>query len=322
MAVLWMKGRGVGVGGGGGVGEIGTRERSGPAPKRPLDSFRRPRGLYGLPGERLPQGLHLPPNNQPSPDAKLYHRDGFLHFWAPYDSPYNLNPFARFVHNDAGLAALGAYSFSIDDFYGNFAGPGSTLIIDVGGTTHLPNKDAFNPYEQYFASWGMGWNQATVCGRDVTIPDKTVGQSFPISFWRDGVKSQPPICEVALYADANRTKFVKFHVEECSYSVTDTYSGQPHTVRGLCGKEFGPIFAARPGNTTPTPNDRYCSSPALSHSTQALIDAGACHANLSPAGGTLLYAGVTECNDPQDDTCGRPLMTLNIPPCPAGQCDP
>ena len=46
--------------------------------------------------------------------------DKFILFWAPYDSPFNLFPYARLVHNPVdGVDAPGAYSFSIDDKFGN-----------------------------------------------------------------------------------------------------------------------------------------------------------------------------------------------------------
>jgi hypothetical protein len=142
-------------------------------------------------------------------DAVLWHRDKFLHFWAPYASPYNLNPFARFVHaNDPvtaeGLDAPGAYSFSIDDFYGNYGGPGSTLIINVGGTSALINKAPYDPYTQYFVGVAPGWHSAQVCGRDISLPDPAsgLGTNVPFSFWAADGSGRQPSCEIVLFADA------------------------------------------------------------------------------------------------------------------------
>ena len=87
-------------------------------------------------------------------------------FWPPYDSPYNLNPYARVIHDKDGLDAPGAYSFSIDDFYGNFGGPGSNLLIVVGNSNYplpnkkLPNPEPYDPYTQYHVAVGAGWRHA------------------------------------------------------------------------------------------------------------------------------------------------------------------
>src|SRR5262249_19063926 len=159
------------------------------------------------------------------PNAKLYHRDGFLHFWAPYVSQnpagaeiYNLNPFTHFVHDASGIDARGAYSFSIDDFYGNFGGFASTLIINVGGTTALPDKEPFDPYKRYNVAWGNGWHHLDICGRRLDVPNPLLGLSTAFSFWRNGSQLNPKECIITLYATPEEmgpsAKFVKYKVSE------------------------------------------------------------------------------------------------------------
>lgn len=281
-------------------------------------------GCPSLEGAKCPIDICVFPST-PIDGAKVYHYDKFLHFWPRYDSVYNLNPYARFVHDTGrgqytgsgklGLAAPGAYSFSIDDFYGNFGGPGSGLIINVGGTQFLPNKSAYDPFTQYFVGWQF-WDHADVCGRRVSFKDKTLGRNYPISFWNNGTKTKS--CEITLYADAGGTKFVKFLITEMGrdpddpndhspeYLVTDSYTGKQWSVLGLGG-----VFAAR--DLTPAPNDEYC----VKNSTKELVDAGKCTANLSAHGDRLAYVGVfvdsNRCHSGTDYTCGRPLMNLNVP---------
>ena len=247
-----------------------------------------------------------------SPNATLWHRDKFLHFWAPYESPYNLNPFARFVHKDVpdtheGLAAPGAYSFSIDDFYGNYGGPGTTLIINVGGTSGLVNRSPFDPYTQYFVGVPAGWHSAEVCGRQISLPDPSTGlaANVPFSFWKADGSGKQASCEITVYADATKQEYVKFKLDEVSYTVRDTYTGQDHPeTLGLSG-----VYAVRQGQLLNPPDNPYC----CQNSTKNLAGRGKCQANLSPGFLNLAYVAVTECSDPNSATCGRPLMTLNVP---------
>jgi len=269
-----------------------------------------------LDGSKCPPNVCVIPST-PAPDAKVWHYDKFLHFWPKYGSVYNLNPFTRFVHNvEEGLAAPGAYSFSIDDFYGNFGGPGTEMLIDVGGTSFLPNKNAYDPFTQFFAGWQF-WDHGTVCGRPVSFKNKALGYNYPISFWNDSGKAKT--CEVVLYTDASEKDYVKYQVREVGrnpddpndqsapYLITDTYTGKQESVLGLAG-----VWAAR-ADGVPTPNDAYC----MQHSTQAVKDAGKCTGNLSAHGDRLNYVGVNidpvACPSGLDATCGKPLMNLNIP---------
>jgi hypothetical protein len=255
-----------------------------------------------------------------SSNATLWHRDKFLHFWAPYDSEYNLNPFARFVHKDdpaknEGIDAPGAYSFSIDDFYGNYAGPGTTLVINVGGTSGLVNRDPFDPYTQYFVGIGPGWHSANVCGRDIDLPDPATGlaKNVPFSFWKEDKTGKQPSCEITIYADAAKQEFIKFKVDELNFPVRDTYlkpDQQEHSVFGLGG-----VFAVRQGQLLNADDNAYC----CEHSSAGVKGRGKCRANLSPGFLNLAYVGVTECADPHNFTCGRPLMTLNVPALAGGE---
>jgi hypothetical protein len=157
--------------------------------------------------------------------------DKFILFWASYESPFNLFPYARLVHNPVdGVNAPGAYSFSIDDKFGNFGGLGSGILVEVGGNTHLLNQDPYDLWEQFRVSFGKGWNHATVCGRPYTIP-MSLGFADPISFWMNGQPQTP--CNIALYKDAAETQFAKFVVGEASNTVTDTFTGQTQTVTQL-----------------------------------------------------------------------------------------
>ncbi|HZR79829.1 MAG TPA: hypothetical protein VFD92_01945 [Candidatus Binatia bacterium] len=166
-------------------------------------------------------------------DQLGYQFDKFILFWAPYNSPFNLNPYTRLVHNkDDGLDAPGAYSFSIDDRFGNFQNRGSGFIVDVGGSSVLANKEPFDFYQQYRAVWGPGWHHVKVCGSLVTIPNTTIGGNAPISFWQDGVKKQ--YCRMSFYKTAsNTTDFITLKVEEVPKMVTDTYTGEMHQIKEL-----------------------------------------------------------------------------------------
>src|SRR5262245_33368261 len=269
-----------------------------------------------LDASECPPDLCVLPNS-PYGDAKIWHYDKFLHGWAAYESVYNLNPFVRFVHHPSGLAAPGTYAFSIDDLYGNFGGPGTGLIVNVGGTSFLPNRNAYDPFTQYFVGWQF-WDHAVVCGRRVSFKDKTVGYNYPISFWNDGKKVKS--CEVALYGDAAETRYVKFLVHEVGrdrddpaldqsplYTITNAHTAVQHDVRGLSG-----VFATR-GDRAPIPDDPYCAR----SSTADMVESGKCKASLSAHGDRIAYVGVNEdprrCPSGADATCGRPLMNLNVP---------
>jgi hypothetical protein len=211
---------------------------------------------------------------------KQYQDDKFVLYWAPYGSVFNLNPFARFVHYE--IDAPGAYSFSIDDRYGNFGGRGSGILINVGGSSLLDNKDPFDPYTQFRVGWGPGWHHAKVCGRSIDIPNQT-GSSVKFSFWKDGVKQ--PTCDIFLYADAAETSFVTFRLGEETRNVTDTYTGLQPQIRSLT-----------------LPDANYCAA----NSTMSLVTAGKCSGNLSfPTSGAEAYVAVSDAE--------KPRVTWNIP---------
>jgi len=240
-----------------------------------------------------------------SDTAKLYHYDKFLHFWSPYSSVYNVNPYARFVHSPDGLASPGAYSFSIDDFYGNFGGIGSTLIIQAGGYSQMPNQEPFDPYKQYFANMGTGWDHASVCGRSYRLPASSppnVGLSVPLSFWSNGNKLAQ--CEIRIYPTADESKYVTFVVKEVSFDAKDSYTGRTQTVQGLSG-----VYAPRGG---PSIEDPYC---ARESTAKDLVGKGLCFANLSAGSLNLAYVAVSDaaCTNGNDAMCGRPLVYINTP---------
>jgi hypothetical protein len=200
--------------------------------------------------------------------------DKFILFWAPYLSPFNLFPYSRLVHNPGdGVDAPGAYSFSIDDKFGNFGGRGSGILVEVGGNTHLLNQDPYDLWEQFRVSFGSGWDHATVCGRPYTIP-MNLGNAAPVSFWMNGQPQSP--CNIALYKDAAETQYAEFQVTEAPNTATDTYTGQTQTVTQLaydpssCNSNLSAVCAGShlvftavpqpvPGNNDPDPGEAWVS---------------------------------------------------------------
>ncbi len=191
-------------------------------------------------GGQLPESVQAilrgVPWNAPAKDKEpqllpLYQYDKWLLFWAPFDSPYNLNPFTRLIHNpDDGINAV-AYSFSIDDKYGNFRDEGIGLIINVGGNSLLPNKMMYDPYQQYFVTWAdKSWDHATVCGRALSLYQRP-GNSR-VSFWNNGLKQD--YCDVVMYNTASSDSHLNFRLtEEPLRQVVDAYTGLNQQVQGL-----------------------------------------------------------------------------------------
>ena len=186
------------------------------------------------------------------------------------------------------------------------------LIIDVGSdiqkSSVLPNKEPFDPFKQYHAGLGTGWDHAKVCGRDYRLPRSApanVGLSTPLSFWDNG--TQKAECEVRLYSTADESRYITFLLKELTYDVTDNYTAKSHAVQGLSG-----VYAVRFPTDSP-PDNAYC----MTTSTDAdLVSKGFCRANLSAGTLNLAYVGVSDsgCVGKSDDgTCGRPLVNLNVP---------
>jgi hypothetical protein len=90
----------------------------------------------------------------PQDGAPQYQFDPFLTFASPFASQFSLDPYTRLIHSPQDGVAAVAYSFSIDDKYGNFRDASSGFVVDAGGTTALLNKQPFDPYQQYTVSWG------------------------------------------------------------------------------------------------------------------------------------------------------------------------
>jgi hypothetical protein len=88
------------------------------------------------------------------PNNKQYQYDPFLTFAAPYNSQFNLNPYTRLIHSTTDGVGAVAYSFSIDDKYGNFRDASLGIVVDAGGTSALDNQKPYDPYQQYSLDWG------------------------------------------------------------------------------------------------------------------------------------------------------------------------
>ena len=130
-----------------------TRTRPTPASSS-TSSATTPRSWAGeLPGQvqALLRGVAYDPQD----GAPQYQFDPFLTFASPFASQFSLDPYTRLIHSPQDGVAAVAYSFSIDDKYGNFRDASSGFVVDAGGTTALLNKQPFDPYQQYTAQLGV-----------------------------------------------------------------------------------------------------------------------------------------------------------------------
>jgi hypothetical protein len=184
---------------------------------------------------------------------------------------------------------------------------------------------------------GPGWSRAKVCGREFHITNPNASPSFPVSFWKDadgnGHYDKAKFCAVTVWNSKN--EHMSFLLEELPRPVTDRLLvdspqfniTKTNTVAGLSGGCTSPLKPGCIAADTPTwanrgdnavvQEDSYCkrnSDPAL----QPLCVG----ANLSPHGSTQAYVGVVECASSKNQTCGRPLMNLNLPGCqgPPNRC--
>jgi hypothetical protein len=221
--------------------------------------------------------------------------DKFILNWAPYNSVFNLFPYVRMVHNGTeGVDAPGAYAFSIDDRFGNYQSRASGFIIDVGGSTKLLNRDPYDFWEQYRVAFARDWDHATVCGRQLLIPNK-LGSNAPISFWQNGVHQST--CDLVFYKTADETgpnaQYAKYRVGEESKQATDRYTGLTQTLRQL------------------TYDPSYCTA----NSSPALVAPPVAVCTNSKIVATLVGTG----EDPGEayvslSDADKPLVTLTLPP--------
>lgn len=247
---------------------------------------------YGPDSGWLPESVQAILRGVPyNETGNLYQYDKWILFWAPYDgndNPYSLNPFSHFIHSPDGINAV-AYSFSIDDKYGNFRDEGKGFIINVGGDTQLVNKEPFDPYQQYKVNWGPGWDHAEVCGRKVAI--NQLPGNARIFFPKQN--DQDNYCDIKIFPTASEDSFLAMRLKLITQSVKDNYTGLSHNVDSL---QFVPDFCAK--------------------NSSADLAKTCDHINLS--------AIITKSpNKPSDieyvsvDPDKRPLIYLNLPPPPA-----
>ena len=120
-----------------------------------------------LPGEvqALLRGVAYNPQDK----TQQYQFDPFLTFGTPFTSQFSLDPYTRLIHSPQDGVAAVAYSFSIDDKYGNFRDASSGFIVDAGGTTALQNKQPYDPYQQYKANWGYNLDKFSLATLDQSV---------------------------------------------------------------------------------------------------------------------------------------------------------
>ncbi|MBW4464900.1 MAG: hypothetical protein KME07_05605 [Pegethrix bostrychoides GSE-TBD4-15B] len=189
--------------------------------------------------QALLRGVAYDPND----GSQQYQFDPFLTFTVPYSSQFNLDPYTRLIHSPTDGVAAVAYSFSIDDKYGNFRDASSGFIIDAGGTTALDNQRPYDPYQQYKINWGYNaagagisnnWVSANLCSA-IDIPIAGPGaQTLPLPFASGAYKP----CRIILTDAGSNT--MAFDITPESKQVTDTYTGATAQVWGLpTGQDSG-----------------------------------------------------------------------------------
>jgi hypothetical protein len=266
-------------------------------------------------GGRQPESVQALMRNVPWGDydkgEREYQWDKFLHFWAPYDSEFNLNPYVKLVKDPKeknGLNAMSGYSFSIDDLWGNYQDAASGFIVNVGGSSGLLNRDQFDPYTKFKVSVGPGWDHMKFCsGR--TIPSLTVidkdnnkgGKPAFFSFWVNKAKVKK--CEIAIYPNKSEDTVFKYRLEEYEKEVTDNWTKKKQKVRGMRVADDDANFC--------TQN----SSPSL----VSLCDADKAHLvpEMAATDSSKKEIGGKENVYVSVDEKDRPMMTLTVPPPPA-----
>ena len=243
-----------------------------------------------------PESVQALMRNLPWGDGKAtkqYQWDKFLHYWAPNDSIFNLNPYIDLVKNPVtGIAAKSGYSFSIDDQWGNYQDLASGAIIDMGGSTVLPNLESFDPYEQYRLSLAAGWDHATVCGRLIQL--RKQAQPITFSFWQHAKRIQ--YCDIVLYPTASNSYYFGYRLTESQTSVTDTWTGDQHSVTGLYAPD--PTYCTN--HSSPASMQNLCLNNQVSLTPKIPANDG--------SGLEVVFVSV--------DPGQRPAVTMNVPPAP------
>jgi hypothetical protein len=175
--------------------------------------------------------------------SQQYQFDPFLTFAAPYNSQFNLDPYTRLIHGTMDGVGAVAYSFSIDDKYGNFRDASSGFIIDAGGTSALENQRPYDPYQQYKINWGYNaagsgvknnWTKVNVCNVvDIQI-NRAGAQTLPLTFEAGIYKP----CSITMTDTSGNS--ISFDITPESKQVTNNYTGATVQVWGLpTGKNSG-----------------------------------------------------------------------------------
>lgn len=114
-----------------------------------------------LPGrvQALMRSVAYDPRDGLNQAIHQYQFDPFLTFSAPYNSQFSVNPYTRLIHSPTDGVGAVAYSFSIDDKYGNFRDASNGFVVDAGGVTALINQRPYDPYQQYRIAWGFNRDQ-------------------------------------------------------------------------------------------------------------------------------------------------------------------
>ncbi|HEY1295952.1 MAG TPA: hypothetical protein VGJ60_22980 [Chloroflexota bacterium] len=184
---------------------------------------------------------------EPDGDGRQYQFDPFLTFSAPTHSQFALDPFTRLIHSNAdGIGAV-AYSFSIDDKYGNFRDASSGFVVDAGGTTALDNKQPYDPYQQYKLNWSYNpvdaatpavgnWTGASVCGVDVPM-NGPGSQRLPLVFQNGSYQA----CTIKVTDSFGGT--LTLDLAPTARNLLDTYTGATVSAFGL---PIGDTYSSAP----------------------------------------------------------------------------
>ncbi len=251
-------------------------------------------GQHGPKAGRQPESVQALLRNVPWGDGKptlQYQWNKFLHYWAPYDSIFNLNPYVTLIKSqDTGINAMSGYSFSIDDQWGNYQDLATGFIVNIGGSSALLNQESFDPYQQYRLSLALGWDHATICGRPVEL--KKLAQPITFSFWRNGKSIL--YCDIVVYPNTSNDVFFKYRLVEHKTTVKDEWTGLQHDVKGF---KATPQFCDN--NSSPSLKD-LCSSDRTKLEPKK--------PSLDNKGLEVVYVSVAENQ--------RPIVSMVMPPPP------